>query len=1302
MTTRTLTRITRYPAFLLWGLVVALLCAMWLSLVGGAPASASSTAPTYALASQGGSTIPADNLLPMQRWASPNLTAFNQSLFGISLPNLSSGPSTVFFSVAAWAWAILTFLLNFGMTFSPLKKSASEVNSAVAAMGDVVSFFLIPLLLWLLIKNVKIAMRGNIGRFLSKVSVAFVLAAAVMSFTNTAHRVDGKSDAVVLNTTGTAPWAANVVVGNLSSVSSSISYIPKPGSGPSTAFYDTGAQSGTALTCKKYDENLYRLYRENAKSQLGLSRTQSEAMVTMSKLWEQTLLSPWISAQFGSGSVQGNQWPSQLACRQLEASVDESDAVKAAVFAAATEKELGWSAETVIDTNLVNFMQPLGDQYIIPNNVAWAYCSVNKNKTWERSTPLLKAGDKAKAYGDERTMCGDEHKFGGMTPTAKAPTEDGDRKALARNVLLDAEGNYHYLEDGPDEDINEAIAADKVPEAGPLRDTIVKMQSDSPARMFHSTFALGTSAAYLWALGPLAVGLTLAGLAMVFLLALLPLMLLLWMVDHPAAKKMLHALGWSALAMCLFTFALSFLTWVIGMAAGMVNAASPGESAVKSVIMAVVPLLALFLLSSGAKKLGFGNLMTPRQSFGMAQGMASRAIGSGQAPWKTDRNGNTPAQRQALSQKEWQDRRKRALAAGSSAAGKSKKLFGAAGRKVAEKSPLLAAAAGLGALAGAKVAKTSSSLRSGSASVGRLAASKALGSTPAGYAKSITGRLGRFANRAIPSLGLLNRPSAVSKDGSTPVLKTGDYLRAFANNSNQSAAEIRKELLDRKAAKLSTERLSASTPAGVLSKLGAAAGLKTLDSATGAPVAPLTLSTSSPDQVQSDHKKLMHGVSKIPTMEARDAAYKELVSRGLTGALSAQLAVNPKFAGLKSAAESDAFTQALAQDLGLHTNQLVVGSSGLVTIAPVPKVKNGQAPALPEGVSLEAVGHPALYLPATDAARAAGESDDQWTARVNGILVSRGLMGQDGRPVDMLARAGFDIHKAEDQAAIRSWLAGNANERLDAIRQFEELTAPAPHEAVMVEASREWAAEHATSVEAQRVQMRLDGISPVQSSVTVLHDAANHHLVAANVLSQGPSALAGRAAGVQGQKVDQGVETVSNMLAQQAERALQLFERGSSTTASDVQKTLGAFLESVPRMTGALEDLRNHVFKVDLEYNHPGDFGDKRGIDTLTMERDRDNMELSRTMAGISEAINRLSREMTDRGDSPLPEEEVRRIHSRISNLQDLLEEKYNEAVDKAAGAAERVAAAHQSARKTEKVIAPKAKELARSRTGRK
>lgn len=1048
--------------------------------------------------------------LPAMRWSDFSLSLWDDGFIVKANAILSSFASFLFF-VGDIMWKILFFFLNFGITFQPLCTTAGTINTVVADLGMMASWFIIPVFGLFIFKHIRSLARMQLGRIIGGVIALAAIVGSLFFITDTAKGVEGEDNETILTTTGTVPWMADTLMGFFSTAYTSVSGISGVfGTTEGTraaAFYDTNSAGQT--TCNEYVGHLYDKYDGSLGDNSG--STQAGVMIQMSTIWEKAYLSSWIKAQFGPGSKNGNFFPAQVACRHLETTVETSNAEKENLFNDAHGLEYN-----VIDTGLVYLMQPLGDIYRLPTDMLWAGCQYVDDE-W-----VLSPGA-SQAVKDENFPCSDKWRDGGGD-SDRLPMNTKDGVFKGKNELvkqLSQNNTILYLETGED-DIKKFIGYEPDRDAPANRGGFDAATSLGWFRDFASASIGGNigdrigqglisaviGVIYLWTFGPAALGLTIVGFALLVLLALVPLALLLWAFGQQSGPKLLKLTGAATAVTFVFGLMLSLLSTLIDMFNTVVTSIVGETGFISQILLAAAPIAAVLILKKVLQMMGLGNITSLSGALGLTSAMAAKAAGSrnpdrvsnaanrsmdaakraglsgarglGAGLAAMRKGGPSPLQRLAEGRMGQSALGRKAIAGMQNAANKAKRAKDAMGSITKDRVQSAAEEFGQSraghALNRGKQAFTNSRFNQGlqkaAGVVGGLAKNKT-----ARYGAALTAGAGVGVAAGAFSAGAI--PLAVAATGALPI------TRAVARKANHNRLMKSGRFKEDEDGNLILKDDSGNDIVGARQLAYARAnGLMSKADVANQRIADRALRNMSPEeqglytsnferaqiaglpasQAHAAAKKqaieARNYISKLKTPEEREAALKTYTHLTLDAVRSSQNGgasaggMHPGFAGYDNEIARQIGLETIASKLGVEKDQIVLGTHGIAVPAATlaeTRMANG-APVLGDDASLELASHPALYLDSATVKRGSSETDEQYSARITATLAARGLLDDNGKAVDVFKAHGVDVQTAEGARRVNAWLEGGNDQLLSSIEYTK-----VKGEDGMVKAAQKWA-----------------------------------------------------------------------------------------------------------------------------------------------------------------------------------------------------------------------------------------------------
>lgn len=569
-------------------------------------------------------------LLPAYRWAQ-NVTLVQNS-DGV----LGMGDASVFiwdmfasggFMIAGFAWGLLLGAIAFAMTLNLSQIAGQTINNGFTGLfgalnnSGVVALAVVGGVLMTAIAIMKVrfgqAMRTIVG-VVVPLGVTFGLAFAAA----------GPGGAAAA---GSPAWIAERGTGYVDDIAVRLG----GGFGLADRIVETGTPDDFEFdgdivvdnTCAPYIATMYGQYEEASQSVMttsgersgpieGLSGNAGSAaeaalkeaervarstgtggasrsmLASVSRLWERSLLQPWVLAQYSTTTGHA------LACHQLDAQNGITPTEQRALLTQAGVTTP--AADGVYRQRYNNGPQ----QAAI---LAWVACTPTATNDAVVSE-LFKEFDKIKvddascaAWANDGTTpegLRDEDRENIETAIAAGSDTTNPQSAYEVRRLYDGMGGYNR-----------------------------------PQRIIGGLAAAVAAVLYLFVLGPAALGSILAQLSLVILFMLLPftLTVLAWPSKQrsPMAVKLLKSTGTAMGAKFALMAVMTLLMQTIATLESLLNSSGQGLGGLLSLL---IPGAALFVVTAIMKKAGFGNLLHPVGAMGAAStGLMSLAAGENSA-----------------------------------------------------------------------------------------------------------------------------------------------------------------------------------------------------------------------------------------------------------------------------------------------------------------------------------------------------------------------------------------------------------------------------------------------------------------------------------------------------------------------------------------------------------------------------------------------------------------------------------------------------------------------------------------------
>lgn len=559
--------------------------------------------------------------LPAWKWTKMQLDADTNGF----LKFLQETPviiSQLLLLMAQFMWTLLLGLIKIAMEAEViLGPAAKPINSAAAALGR--QFFALSILFWAFVvwKVVRKLLKGAVVQAFSSALVFLLLFATLWSFTTKADEALKLPADQQVHAAGTLPWFALRAGELATSVTSQLALaeemFDKPG--------ETANAEGNTPTCAAYITKIHEAY---------LAGDRNPALVSMSKLWEQTQYKSWTYALFGQPAG-GRDMGSRVMCHWAEASNSTTAAEQQRI------SSLSYGVEVIPDPSTTTYVVfgPLDENDRRRAMVAWAACEWNGSK-WQTTDEWLgvwreeikRDSNDGDAYTDRRCRWA----FGARASSGdlfKDPSDNNDDPFNVYGGRIDkAMGKGKNI---IREQLRPAESFASSFSGGNIADRIIQ-----------SLLALVVAVLFLYALGFMAVGLIIAQLMLVVLLMLFPVTLALFAIGSPRAKAMAKLTGTTAVTQAFFLLILTSLIVLSAVFQDLVlNFGATGL--LGTILVGLAPIAAFFIVRKLLQTMGMGDVLKPSGAVGFLSAAALNATGDAkfQKMARVDEKGRNLAQR---------------------------------------------------------------------------------------------------------------------------------------------------------------------------------------------------------------------------------------------------------------------------------------------------------------------------------------------------------------------------------------------------------------------------------------------------------------------------------------------------------------------------------------------------------------------------------------------------------------------------------------------------------------------------------
>ncbi len=561
--------------------------------------------------------------LPMWRWTSAFGIGFNENLgYGDIADAIMRIFATFVFGVAGFVWAFLQFLLVLALQINVTTTAGKYVDKAVSTVGTGITsttFFTAVSALCIAVAVIALV-RKSLGEGLKTFLRTIVCLGAVTAVTVAA------TQSVATGSSGTIPGSPSWVLSHVNTLTSGLADLT---SGLATqAIATEGTQDMPAPNCVTYESELTNLFdayyaRNNAGDTGGASVASS-----FSALWQQTYLANWTLAQFGNeqsyvGESNDDNAGVRVACRYLEYAnnVPYQQQEEVTLLTKPLPPNLYLSAGGPTGPYSMSMTSTV--DYLNSAINAWAMCDYNPSTgRWEADPDFSYLTESGTSYASalDSGSCREwwtngaglhaQH-WGGSEAGGGNPGTDGNASCGLGTC------NPFYLPTG-------GAITNATGGRDPAQTFLTMFNGHGGTTAFmEGIITLVESLFFLFSFGFMILGTIIAQFVLVILLALLPLLLVVFAWPGDLGRRTMVQTGkWFLSASCakvLLTLAMSILILIVNVLQDVVNGIIPASAGVgASYAQAFVPLIAVFLFHRLLKTVKMHHMIGPRGMLGMA------------------------------------------------------------------------------------------------------------------------------------------------------------------------------------------------------------------------------------------------------------------------------------------------------------------------------------------------------------------------------------------------------------------------------------------------------------------------------------------------------------------------------------------------------------------------------------------------------------------------------------------------------------------------------------------------------------
>lgn len=934
------------------------------------------------------------DFLPAWRWGDSEWTLDVSSDGGFmsaegSMRSLLSTMASTGFLISSGLWSVLLNILRFGMSANFVSDTgmAQVINTGFASLSSSMIYLLGFFWVLLMIKAIREFMRGHVTQAIKSAAVFTLAMGGLFAMGNASQAAGDNPDAP-----GTMPWLATTISNKVDVTAGQIASGFGITQNSTAQVVKNLNQGGDILACENYMNSLHQRYVSLTSDGKGAP----EALVIASKLWETTYFNSWTIAQFGQPR---NGWDlgGRVACRQVEYMRNNKDS---SIVSWAT------SGGSSVGVDIAAYEVDIANDDLRHKMVtAWAACSWT-GSGWAVTDPFK------------------DQVGGRITPQACAETFDADGPAKGTPF------NIYY---GHQEQLTGKTDAGKAAVAW----NQAYYGNNTSDRFVQGAISFIVSAIFLFTLGLVGLGMIVAQFMLLVLLMVFPVTLILLGMQAPQGMRLLKLTGTTAVSKFMFSMLITFLTELILLGQRVAANIGDGRGTFNQLLYGLMPLMAFYVGRKILSTLGMGDILKPggALSFMAAssmaatrdsklQSMASGGSGSllggmakkglantpgGQAAWRQlkaskamhriqrdwgfDRNSHhNQKERESEAKRKREERAKKQaenLEKFGTTDGALKRGMAKTAAYAKNERDLLKKGSLKGLVhdhldrgkqaAGKRLAPFGNMKKTWQSEKG-LAKGKALLDLTAGLSQfgSIPGGLGAVALGGF-ALGPAGLPLGAAVLGFGGLAALGGVAKIGFDKRSIKAEPVTVQADEY----ISSHVMAASMSAQASSRVKRAKGAERVE---------------------------------------REINFVDTIVRS-----SAQRHLGNGFEGFTSIAQQAGAAEAYAKTLGLDRSEVLVSQDGLMLPDPHLSLESAKR----AHMKIEGLAHGALWLDKETRARRDGETDEIYAARINTVMVERGLMTPDGQLVNVFEKAGLNIKDAKVRDDIEAWMNGKKHSKLD-------------------------------------------------------------------------------------------------------------------------------------------------------------------------------------------------------------------------------------------------------------------------------
>jgi hypothetical protein len=525
--------------------------------------------------------------LPAWRWRQMTGLEMAPGWFSGAANVPLSALAELLFLISSFIWSALLFVLRYGTSLDVLAGTAgASINDGFVSLGQALQrsgVWVVALLLAFFTAG-RMLLKGSISGLVSMVVGLLVplglLFAMTALTTNPSAKVDRNGLPI-----GSPAWIGVTGVRMVDQIGNAV------GNGLSGLPQSTGASASTAdgTVCDAYRQQLVDLEERQTRA----DRADANAMALVSRMWETSFLSSWMSAQYGSVDA-----GSTMYCFDLEARLGVDPQQQADLLRDATDGRLTISSAAFLSSTPDN----TDDRAKI---FMFAACAPDPTTGKVSSQPGWAA-----LGGPSDDDCNEWLSSGETTGVAWGTSGELSRARNRASRTSDATFTYNTVR--------------------------AVWGHNSVQRITEGIVAVITAVVYLYVLGGISVGAILAQYGLFLMLILFPVTLVMLALPSSSGRRnqtgvrMLKITGGFFFAKMALTLVLSLLVVSSTLLGSLIPAragGSLGAGSMLSLAHAFVPLVSLFLVRKLLTTLGLGDITKLSGAVGLSAATSAAATG---------------------------------------------------------------------------------------------------------------------------------------------------------------------------------------------------------------------------------------------------------------------------------------------------------------------------------------------------------------------------------------------------------------------------------------------------------------------------------------------------------------------------------------------------------------------------------------------------------------------------------------------------------------------------------------------------